>query len=174
MPTLPGTPAPELSLPLTIGTRWTLSAQRPDFMTMIVFYRGLHCPICKTYLNSLQKLLPDFRALGINPIAVSSDPEDRARETSETWDIPDIPVGFDFPTDQAGAWGLFVSEAISEKETRLFVEPGLFTVRPDGTLYYASIQTQPFGRPAFADMLRALTFIKERDYPPRGTVAVQA
>ncbi len=173
MSLLPGTPAPDLDLPLTNGARWILSSERRDFMTMLIFYRGLHCPICKSYLKSLQDLLPEFKALGVHAVAISSDPEDRAKETSQTWDIPDIPVAYDFPIDQAGAWRLFVSEAIREGETKVFVEPGLFLVRPDSTLYYAAIQTQPFGRPAFAEMLRALTFIKDKNYPPRGTVPVR-
>ena len=35
----------------------------------------------------------------------------------------------------------------------MFVEPALFLVRPDRTLYYASVQSMPFGRPCFEKLL---------------------
>ena len=54
------------------------------------------------------------------------------------------------------------------KEPALFTEPGLFLVRPDGTLYWAAIQTMPFARPGFADVLKALDFVIAKDYPARG------
>ena len=47
-------------------------------------------------------------------------------------------------------------------------EPGLFLVRPDGTLYAASIQTMPFARPHVADVLAAVDYITKKAYPPRG------
>ena len=52
----------------------------------------------------------------------------------------------------------------------MFSEPGLFLVRPDGTLYFASVQTMPFSRPRFADILGALDFVIANDYPGRGEV----
>jgi hypothetical protein len=44
------------------GGRWQLDAQRPARCTMMVFYRGLHCPICRAYLIELTKLVDDFAA----------------------------------------------------------------------------------------------------------------
>ena len=55
-------------------------------------------------------------------------------------------------------------------EPALFNEPGLFLIKPDGTLYCASVQTMPFTRPQLADLLTALDFIAERNYPARGEV----
>ena len=166
---LPGAKAPDLKLPLISGVDWELSAQSPDFMTMIVFYRGLHCPACKAYLESLQKQSQDFVHKGVKFIAVSADPKDRAQQAYDEWDMPDIPIGYDFDLSAAKDWGLLVSEAISEKETKHFVEPGLFLVKPDQTLYFGAVQSMPFARPRFEDLLGALDFIKEKDYPPRGT-----
>ena len=50
----------------------------------------------------------------------------------------------------------------------LFSDPGVFLVRPDGTLYYGSTQTMPFARPAFQDLLGAIDFAISKDYPARG------
>ena len=55
-------------------------------------------------------------------------------------------------------------------EPDLFLEPGLFMIRPDGTLYFASVQTMPFARPAFGDILKAVDFVIANDYPARGEV----
>ena len=52
----------------------------------------------------------------------------------------------------------------------MFVEPALFLVRPDRTLYYASVQSMPFGRPCFDEMLRGIEKAIARDYPARGEV----
>ena len=56
------------------------------------------------------------------------------------------------------------------EEPALFSEPGLFLVRPDGILYFASVQTMPFARPHFSDILAALDFVIAKDYPARGEV----
>jgi len=50
----------------------------------------------------------------------------------------------------------------------LFAEPGVFVIRPDQTLYYGSVQTMPFVRPSFRELVSALDFMIENDYPARG------
>ena len=69
---------------------------------------------------------------------------------------------------QARELGLYISSSIKNDEPPEFAEPGLFLIRPDRTLYCASIQTMPFARPAFSDVLRAVSFVIEKDYPARG------
>jgi hypothetical protein len=58
--------------------------------------------------------------------------------------------------------------SIGIEEPALFSEPGLFLVRPDGTLYYAAVQTMPFARPHFDELIGALDFAIAKDYPARG------
>ncbi len=48
------------------------------------------------------------------------------------------------------------------------MKPGLVLVRPDGTLYAALVGSMPFARPHFSEVLKALDFIVEKDYPARG------
>jgi hypothetical protein len=45
----------------------------------------------------------------------------------------------------------------------------VFLIRPDQTLYGASVQTMPFTRPSFADIETAARFVIDNNYPPRGT-----
>lgn len=159
---------PELQLDLINDTQWSLDAQESDRFTMLVFYRGLHCPKCKMQLESLAKKLKDFSERGIHVIAISCNTEELAKKTAEKWDIPELPVGFNLSLDKAREWGLFISKGISEKEPEHFSEPGIFLVRPDNTLYASSIQTMPFARPKFDDLLQAIDFIKKENYPARG------
>ena len=164
----PQDPVPQLDVPLVSGGQWALAEQKPEHFTLIVFYRGLHCPICKGYLNDLQDRLEDFRAKGVEPIAISSDSQERAEQTAREWGIDALPLGYGLSIDSARAWDLFISAGINESEPEQFCEPGLFLVRPDGTLYAASIQTMPFARPSFKELAGALDFVIKQDYPARG------
>jgi len=164
----PQDPVPQLDVPLVSGGQWKLGEQKPEHFTLVVFYRGLHCPICKGYLNDLQSRLEDFRAKGVEPIAISSDNQERAQQTAQEWGIETLPLGYGLSLDSAREWGLFISAGIADKEPALFSEPGLFLVRPDGTLYAASVQTMPFARPSFKELAGALDFVIKEDYPARG------
>ncbi|MCK0168213.1 redoxin domain-containing protein [Jannaschia sp. S6380] len=166
---LPGRRAPDLHLELIIGAEWDLADQSPGAFTMIVFYRGLHCPICKAYLSDLRGMYDDFLSKGVEVVNVSMDAEERAREAHEEWGLEPIPMAHSLTEDQARAWGLYLSAARSEKEPDVFAEPGLFLVKPDGTLYMAEMSSAPFVRPDLKLLLSKLDFIADKDYPPRGT-----
>jgi peroxiredoxin len=174
-PLSPRQPVPELELPLAGGGRWRLSEQQPEHFTLIVVYRGLHCPICSGYLRDLNRKLPKFAGLGVDVIAVTNDPEDRAERAKAEWDVDDLSIGYDLDLNVARDWGLYISSgrgmtSAGVEETPYFVEPGLFLVRTDGTLYFASVQTMPFARPNFSEVLQALDFVLNNDYPARGEV----
>ncbi len=165
---LPRKKVPQLELELINDTNWKISEQDPDNFTLLVFYRGLHCPICKKQLEELTKKLDDFVNLGVNVIAISCDTEEKAKKTSQQWNIPSLPVGYGITIDKAREWGLYISAAKDEKEPEHFSEPGLFLVKPDQTLYFSSIQSMPFARPHFDDILKAIDYILEKGYPARG------
>ncbi len=73
---------------------------------MVVFYRGLHCPLCRTYISELDKLLDDFKQRGVNVVAISSDTEERARTTQETWGVQNLEIGYGLDLEVAQQWGL--------------------------------------------------------------------
>lgn len=150
-----------------------LANDAPDFATLVVFYRGLHCPICAGYLKELERLTPEFAEKGVKTIAISSDSEDRARQMAEKIGANTLRFGHGLPLSLARDWGLYISTSrgttsIGIEEPALFSEPGVFLVRPDGTLYFASVQTMPFVRPHFKEMAGALDFVQNNDYPARG------
>ena len=168
---LPGTPLPPLKLPLVGGGEFDLSASKPENFTLLVFYRGLHCPVCKGQLNDLQDKLEALQERGIAAVAISMDSEERATETKRDWGVENLDIAYGLSEAQARSYGLFLSSGISDKEPRIFSEPGMFLVRPDGKLYSASIQSMPFARPALEDILKAADFIFKNDYPARGELA---
>jgi hypothetical protein len=80
---------------------------------------------------------------------------------------------YDLALAQARDWGLFISTSrgvtsIGIEEPALFSEPGLFLVNPDQTLYYMSVQSMPFVRPHLSELLGALDFAIDKNYPARG------
>ncbi len=158
-----------LTLNLINDTQWELHKQRPEKYTLLVFYRGYHCPKCKQQLEELKDKLTDFTERGINVIGISMDSEKRAKKTGDDWDIEAIPIGYGLTEKEAKDWGLYLSTSISESEPETFSEPGLFLIKPDNSLFLSSLQTMPFARPHFEDLLKAIDFIEDKGYPARGT-----
>ena len=163
---------PDLSLPLVGGGTFTLSEEGSERGTVVCFYRGLHCPICATYLGELAKLTSEFEKRGVTTVAVSSDSEERAQGMADKLGAP-LRIAYDLKLADAKDWGLYISTSrgmtsIGIEEPALFSEPGLFMVGPDRSLYYGSVQTMPFVRPHFSELLKALDFAIEKSYPARG------
>ena len=164
---------PDLALPTLGGALFDLATENAERGTLICFYRGLHCPICATYLGDLEKRTPDFAERGVKTIAISSDGEERTRQMAEKVGAEALRFAYDLPLSKAREWGLYISTSrgktsIGIEEPSLFSEPGLFFVRPDGTLYYGAVQTMPFARPLFSELLGAMDFVLKNNYPARG------
>jgi peroxiredoxin len=173
MPLLPRQPVPALSVETVGHGRWTLAERTPRSFTLVVVYRGLHCPICRPYLGELNRLLGDFNQRGVEALAVSTDDALRAGRAVADWKLDALTVGYGLSIEAARSWGLYVSTSrgqtsVGLEEPPLFAEPGIFLIRPDRTLYFASVQTMPFARPHFADMLPAIDYVIKNDYPARG------
>ncbi len=164
----PRQPAPTLEVKLLDGSNWRLRDAKPAVFEMIVVYRGLHCPICKTYLGDLEAKLPEFTKRGVDVIAISTDSRDRAESAKAEWGLNNLRIGHDLAIDTARDWELFISTAIRDGEPPLFSEPGLFLVKPDGTLFFASRGSAPWGRPPLDQMLRGIDVATERKMPARG------
>ncbi|AXS41172.1 peroxiredoxin-like family protein [Breoghania sp. L-A4] len=170
---VPTQKTPPLALDTLGHGRFDLAAETGDFATLVVFYRGLHCPICANYLKELERLTPDFNERGVTTIAISSDGEERTRAMAEKIEAKTLRFAHSLPLQLARDWGLSISTGIGKtsigiEEPALFSEPGIFLVKPDGTLYYASVQTMPFVRPHFSELVGAIDFAKTKNYPARG------
>ncbi len=169
----PRKPVPALQVPTLDHGKYDLAAEKPENFALVVFYRGLHCPICTKYLLELGRLLPEFGKRGVSVVAISSDTQERARTMADKLGAPDLRIGYDLKLANAREWGLSISASrgltsIGVEEPALFAEPGVFFMRPDGTLYFAAVQTMPFARPHFDELIGALDFAIAKNYPARG------
>lgn len=170
---MPRKPLPSLEFDLLGGGRWSLAEQKPDKFTMIVFYRGFHCPQCRRYTTELNGMIGEFDKRGVSTVITSNDTRERAQQTKDTWGLPNLKIGYGVPVEKSREWGLYVSTGRGKtsagvEEPALFAEPGLFLVKPDRTLYWASISTMPFARPHFPEIQQAIDFVVSKDYPARG------
>jgi peroxiredoxin len=174
---LPRQSAPTLEVPLAASSdaMFSLGKETPANFTLVLFYRGYHCPICRTQLKDLESKLPEFDKRGVSVVAISSDTQERAEKMKAEWQLPELRVGHSLDLKTARHWGLYVSAgrgptSIGVEEPKLFSEPGLFLVRPDRTVYFVSVQSMPFARPHFADILGAIDFVVLKSYPARGEI----
>jgi peroxiredoxin len=166
----PKTKVPNLDLELTIDAQYDLSKQEPENFTLVVMYRGKHCPICKSQLEELGSKLDKFTERGINTVAVSMDTKERAMVVDREWKTGDVPLAYGMSEEKAREWGLYISTGREgSDEPDMFSEPGMFLVRPDGTLYFASVQNAPFTRPPLDQLLQGIDYVLKNDYPVRGT-----
>ena len=166
-------PALELQ---TLQGAWSLAEESAENFHLVVFYRGLHCPLCKTYISELNRLSEDFEAKGVKIVVASSDVLERAQQTQADWGIDKLRIGHSLSVEQARAWGLHRSAgrgrtSIGVEEPAEFSEPAVYVVRADGTLFWGSVNTMPFARPHFREMLGAIDFVLANDYPARGELS---
>jgi len=121
----------------------------------------------------LDRLTPGLGERGVTPVAISTDKEERARQKSKKIGAVNLRIGYGLKLPEARKWGLYISASRGESsigivEPPLFSEPGVFLLRPDQSIYYISVQSMPFVRPNFQEMVQALDFIINTDYPARG------
>jgi len=160
--------APDLKFPLLDGNQWVLADQNPDNFTLVVFYRGLHCPLCKKYLQQLQELLPEFEQRGVNVVAVSMDSEKRARLSRQKWELSNLTLGYGLSEKSARDWTLYLSTGVKDGEPSEFSEPGLFLIDNSNQIYYSAINSNPWGRPYLPSFVKAVDYIVQSGYPARG------
>lgn len=143
----------------------------PSDWQLVVIYRGKHCPLCTRYLAELNELLPEFKALNIEVVAASVDPEERAKIQLDEIN-PNFDVGVELSLEQMKALGLYISHPRSpEEHDRPFAEPGLFVINAEGMIQIIDISNAPFTRPELKTLIMGLNFIRnpENNYPIRGT-----
>ncbi len=163
-----GAPMPEFTLPRAGGGEVSIGGG--GRWQMVVVYRGRHCPLCKKYFARLEELRDDYAEAGVEIVAVSCDPAEKAEADVEEfgWGFP---VGYDLSLERARSLGLYISEPRSAQETdRPFAEPGVFVVNPEGRIHIVDVSNAPFSRPDLANLLGGIRFIQANDYPIRGTL----
>ena len=170
---LPRQKTPNLMLETLDHGQFNLSSDVSERGVVICYYRGLHCPLCANQLKDFQNHVEEFAKRGVTCIAVSCDDEERTRQMADKVGAGNLQFGYGLSLAKAREWGLYISSSrgktsIGIEEPALFSEPGVFLVNPDQSLYYGSVQTMPFARPQFSELLGALDFAINHNYPARG------
>ena len=68
---VPGELTPSLSLNTIVDNQWSLEDNLNKTKTMIVFYRGLHCPICSDFLKTIDNQLSDYKKSPNEPFSLA-------------------------------------------------------------------------------------------------------
>lgn len=160
-------PFPQLSVK-TLGGGTTIVGENTDRWTMLVVYRGKHCPRCKKYLNKLNDMRQAWQNAGIDIICLSADPRKKAQA-----DLDEFGWGFDLGYGLEVAdmrrLGLYVSTPLSEAETdRPFAEPGTYCISPQGRVQIIAISNSPAARPDLDELLDGMKFNITNNRPARG------
>lgn len=165
-----GSRLPEFTLSLVGGGTVTLGKPQKEGNWQLVFvYRGLHCPVCKEYLEKLESLKDKFLATGAELVAVSGDPQGKAESMVESAGLS-FPVAFGLSIEQMQDLGLYISHPRSPQETdQPFAEPGMFAVNAEGKVHLIDISNTPFNRSDLGELLETVEWIQKNDYPIRGT-----
>ncbi|PHR18196.1 MAG: alkyl hydroperoxide reductase [Sphingopyxis sp.] len=169
---LPTRPIPDFTVRLIDGGQFQLSQRLGDNFTLLLFYRGAHCPICKMQVRELQRKLNDFAKRGVTVVAISMDNKARAQKSVDEWEIGELLLGYGLSEDTARQLDLYISSGRpGSEEPRIFSEPAMLLVKPDCSLYFASIQSMPFTRPPLDQLLQGIDYALEHNYPARGALA---
>lgn len=165
---LPRQAAPELTVPTVGGDLWSLDTCSIDTFLMVVFYRHQNCGVCQSYLADLSTKLEQFEALGVTTLGVSMDSANGAKAMADLLPGRPLTIGYDLRRQTAEKWGLYLSAARKSEEPQLFGEPGLFLIDRSRRLYFASVQSMPFGRTSFESLLGWIPKLVSGAIPARG------
>lgn len=168
----PGSPFPVINAALLSGEVVDLASPREGIdWSLIVVYRGRHCPLCTKYLNDLDKYISTLEQAGVDTIAVSADSKNQLEEHLSELNIS-YPIAYGLSESEMEKLGLFISKPRSENETNhYFSEPGLFIVNDQRQLQIIDISNTPFSRPNLKDLVSGIQWIRfpDNNYPIRGT-----
>jgi peroxiredoxin len=162
------TAAPDLTFRLLSGETFTLRDRNPKNYTIVVFYRGAHCPLCMNHIQEIKDNYQTALNAGFEIVIVSMDPKDKAQASTKDIALT-VPVGYGLTEAMARSWGLYISGGRDgTNEPTIYSEPGLFVIRPDTTVLMALVPSLPFSRPIIPQLIGGLrSYAIQNNYPAR-------
>jgi peroxiredoxin len=137
----------ELTLPQDVAGKWTV----------LLFYRGHWCPYCRQQLLNFQQALPELAELGVEVIALSSDPAEEAAQTVERHRLT-YPVLYGLDAREIGRkLGAFTNEEPS------YINATGFILRPDGTVAVSVYSSGAIGRLVPTDTIKTIKNRQAKD-----------
>ncbi len=92
-------------------------------MTLVAFYRGLHCPFCAVQLEEMEKVVEDFESRGVKMIALSIDSAERAAAMAERCKLEQLRLGYGLSLADARRWGLYLSTGGGKNTQGIEINP---------------------------------------------------
>lgn len=160
---------PEFELARTGGGDVKIGGTRENY-SLVIVYRGKHCPRCKSYLNILNGMRADWEDLGVELAVISADSKEKAEADVQEfgWEFD---VGYGLTQSQMEELCLYITSPISAAEADgNFAEPGVYLVKPSGQVQIVAISNGPAARPDLSVLLDGARFNITNDRPTRGTV----
>lgn len=149
-----------------------LGEKRKDSWKIVVVYRGRHCPICTKYLNEFSEYKDFLRDINVEIVAVSADSEKQLLEHEKELNTF-YNIYYGLKTEDMKKLGLYVTYPRSKEETdHNFSEPGLFVINENNEVQILELATNPFVRPDILQLLKGIKWMREVNYPIRGTARV--
>ncbi|OIO98650.1 MAG: hypothetical protein AUJ92_01040 [Armatimonadetes bacterium CG2_30_59_28] len=149
-----GMKVPQVVLISADGKPFELSDAISQQPTVLIFYRGGWCPYCNAQLGQLQKIEPEFLALGYQLIAVSPDRPEELKKSVAKQQLSYTLIS-DSKADAAKAFGLAFRvddntfarlkeynidlEAAAGEGHHLLPVPAVFLVGKDGIIDFSYI-----------------------------------
>lgn len=159
---------PPLRAVLADGSLWSTQALVPQTLSLVAIFRGGWCADCRRFVSRLDERLAELQALGIEAVAASVDDAEATTRTRDEWGIGRLLLAGGLDRDEARSWGLYASQLTMQGAQRFCLEPGLFLLRPDHTLYALWLQTLPSARPDVDWLVETLGYLSSHGFPLRG------
>lgn len=166
-PLKPADSFPDISFKLMTGETIQLGANAGRW-TLLIVYRGDHCPRCKTYVAKLHELVPGYAERNVDIYLASTDPEHVAKRTIDenNWTLP---VAFGLTNAQSQQLGLYLTDQDASAELDgQYAEPGMFLINPEGLTQVIATSNSPSVRPDLEVVLDGIIGTQDRNLPIRG------
>ena len=119
-----GSQIPDIYFSLINGSSIRLSEETSNW-TLLMVYRGLHCPICKDYAVKFENKLSKLQDINTQLILISADPKEQAKIFAEELNLKSK-IGYGLTIDQMRKLGLYLSEPRPNEVDIYFLSPVCF------------------------------------------------
>ena len=163
----PADPFPPIDFKMMSGGTQRLSDNKGRWSVLIV-YRGDHCPRCKTYVARLHELAAGYAEREVDLMLASMDPENIARRTMDEngWTLP---VAHSLSVEECQQLAVYLTDHEDGSElSGPYAEPGLYLINPEGLTQVIATSNSPSVRPDLEVVLDGIIGTQDRNLPIRG------
>jgi peroxiredoxin len=146
---------PDLELSILDRGRTNLSELSDGSWTLVHTYRGEWCPMCQAYFDRVAQARADIEEAGLRIVAISADPEEKARATRAKHDLW-FPIAYGASIALGDELGIYVDH------TRGYLQPAFFLLDPARRIQHISVQSGGAARPAIEEFVALVSAYARR------------